>query len=1137
MEGLINKMKSIHKDPNRVLFPKSGNSLASSLGTHSTGGGVAASLLSNKRLTLPFLVLLAALAVGLLFLLPGGLIQAQAQDSVTIEYAENGTAPVTTLTATDPEMDTVAWSLVDADGGTADLEIGADDGVLKFSSAPNFEAPAGGSGDDDNTYSVTVTAADGRDSSLTDTFTVTVEVTDVPEEGKVTWTVDADGAGGTHTADTVKLTQFQVGASLMASVTDGDVTGAITATWQWYRSTSKTSQGTAIPAPAGTGDTYAVTGDDVGSYIRVVANYLEGTPPVQRSPYRVSDYPVLAVDANAMAPEFDPTAVDREVDEGDKGMEVGAPVTATKGHGALNYTLGGTDVDKFEIDQKTGQITTMVDLDRETTLDTATEFGCGTGYECTVAVTATDSAGTATGTAATVTITLKDVNDPPTFSTEGAAVGMTSVTVVENSTDLDTTTPANVTYTATDPEEGNLNLSLMGADGGLFRLSNAGVLSFRTAPDFENPTDANRDNVYEVTVRASDGTLDTDRMVRVTVTDANEAPMIVEFDGTIKYAENGTAPVTTLTATDPEMDTVAWSLVDADGGTADLEIGADDGVLKFSSAPNFEAPAGGSGDDDNTYSVTVTAADGRDSSLTDTFTVTVEVTDVPEEGKVTWTVDADGAGGTHTADTVKLTQFQVGASLMASVTDGDVTGAITTTWQWYRSTNKNSQGTAIPSPAGTGDTYEVTGDDVGKYIRVVANYFEGTARRSPYRVSDYPVLAVDANAMAPEFDPTAVDREVDEGDKGMEVGAPVTATKGHGALNYTLGGTDVDKFEIDQKTGQITTMVDLDRETTLDTATEFGCGTGYECTVAVTATDSAGTATGTAATVTITLKDVNDPPTFSTEGAAVGMTSVTVVENSTDLDTTTPANVTYTATDPEEDRVNLSLMGADGGLFRLSNAGVLSFRTAPDFENPTDANRDNVYEVTVRASDGTLDTDRMVRVTVTDANEAPMIVEGNVAPMFASATITREVAENTAAGQNIGDPVMATDANRDDLTYSLGGTDGASFRIMSSTGQLMTRAALDYESKNSYMVTVTAMDPDGLSASIDVTIMVTDVMDEQQSLVDRYDAISNGGNGNGKIDLDEARAAVGDYFAQPPRLTEEQVREIVGLYFEGLQSN
>ena len=64
------------------------------------------------------------------------------------------------------------------------------------------------------------------------------------------------------------------------------------------------------------------------------------------------------------------------------------------------------------------------------------------------------------------------------------------------------------------------------------------------------------------------------------------------------------------------------------------------------------------------------------------------------------------------------------------------------------------------------------------------------------------------------------------------------------------------------------------------------------------------------------------------------------------------------------------------------------------------------------------------------------------------------------------------------LTYTLSGTDAASFGIDRANGQLKTKAKLDYETKNSYdRVTVTATDSGGLSGSIDVTIKVTD-MDE-----------------------------------------------------------
>ena len=88
---------------------------------------------------------------------------------------------------------------------------------------------------------------------------------------------------------------------------------------------------------------------------------------------------------------------------------------------------------------------------------------------------------------------------------------------------------------------------------------------------------------------------------------------------------------------------------------------------------------------------------------------------------------------------------------------------------------------------------------------------------------------------------------------------------------------------------------------------------------------------------------------------------------------------------------------------------------------------------------------------------------------------TREVAENTAAGVDIGAPVVAMDSSGT-VTYTLGGTDAASFDIDAATGQLETRAALDYETRSSYEVTVTATDSDG-TTDIAVTINVTNVIE------------------------------------------------------------
>ena len=61
----------------------------------------------------------------------------------------------------------------------------------------------------------------------------------------------------------------------------------------------------------------------------------------------------------------------------------------------------------------------------------------------------------------------------------------------------------------------------------------------------------------------------------------------------------------------------------------------------------------------------------------------------------------------------------------------------------------------------------------------------------------------------------------------------------------------------------------------------------------------------------------------------------------------------------------------------------------------------------------------------------------------------RNLAENTPGGRNVGDAVRATDADNDRLTYSLEGTDASSFDIVTSSGQIRTRAGeiYDHEAK------------------------------------------------------------------------------------------
>ena len=181
------------------------------------------------------------------------------------------------------------------------------------------------------------------------------------------------------------------------------------------------------------------------------------------------------------------------------------------------------------------------------------------------------------------------------------------------------------------------------------------------------------------------------------------------------------------------------------------------------------------------------------------------------------------------------------------------------------------------------------------------------------------------------------------------------------------------------------------------------------------------------------------------------------------------------ATDADNtDTLTYSLSGTDSGSFGIDTSnGQLKTSVALDYEMKTS------YSVTVGVSDGTDSDSITVTINVTNVNEAPA---------FPATTATRSVAENTAANTNIGAAVAATDPDitatntdadpgdttADALTYSLSGTDAASFDIVSTSGQLKTKAALDYETKTSYTVTVTASDT-ALSDTITVTINVIDV--------------------------------------------------------------
>ena len=559
--------------------------------------------------------------------------------------------------------------------------------------------------------------------------------------------------------------------------------------------------------------------------------------------------------------------------------------------------------------------------------------------------------------------------------------------------------------TATDDDADSVTYTLSGSDMFRVRVNGQIEVSDRANLDYETSSS------HTVTLTADDGSGESNSAATITVTihvtDLDERPTITDRgDSTaigeqqVEYVENSTGPVIRLTARDPEGVTpIVWSLLTDHAGVQDLGIfidgdgdgdddAADDveavdiadrelfeisqtGELSFMSPHSYELNSD-SGDKD--YQVAVQVSDGGTVEHVNWFKVTVTVTDEPEGGDVAeWTIDPDGDAPGQAAGQ-SLLQFNASAILTAGTLTDDDGIPTNIQWQWYRSSSRSSIGTAIGGA--TTDTYEVEDtpadpNDVGKYLRVQATYTVGTGPiETASFVSINPVQATrDAANTPPVFSAASVDRRITEDTVG-NVGAPLRATDVDSSdiLTYAIAGVGDDNasFTIDRATGHL--MVDgLDHEVATDIGDEAGTNTYV---VTVTATDSSG---GSATvTVTITVTDVNENPTFTagTQGMAADHREDTV-----DL-----AISTYTAIDPEGAVVTLSLMGDDAAKFELNDATpvvagtkILAFIEEPDFEMPGDQNGDNVYEVTVRASDDTLNADRTVTVKVTDADEAGVV--------------------------------------------------------------------------------------------------------------------------------------------------------------------
>ena len=283
----------------------------------------------------------------------------------------------------------------------------------------------------------------------------------------------------------------------------------------------------------------------------------------------------------------------------------------------LTWSLTGADADKLNIDamklEDESYIAQMSFIDGYSPdYENPTDSNRDRKYQVTIKV--YDGA---FNTLRGVTVTVDDVDEP-------FVSGSRNIDRSENAT------PGLVdTYTLNDPEGNpvttNVTWTRSGLDASKFRINNAGQLRIVISPDYENPTDSDEDRIYQVTVRATDGTNTATLDVTVTVTNVNEPPRI-SGDANPSYDEGSDHAIDQYLATDPDANTtITWTLSGPDANKFTIR----NGELKFRTSPDYENPTDSGGD--RIYQVTVEASDGTNTATLD---VTVTVTNVSETSRI-----------------------------------------------------------------------------------------------------------------------------------------------------------------------------------------------------------------------------------------------------------------------------------------------------------------------------------------------------------------------------------------------------------------------------------------------------------------------------------------------------------------------
>ena len=279
-------------------------------------------------------------------------------------------------------------------------------------------------------------------------------------------------------------------------------------------------------------------------------------------------------------------------------------------------------------------------------------------------------------------------------------------------------------------------------------------------------------------------------------------------------------------------------------------------------------------------------------------------------------------------------------------------------------------------------------------------------------------------------------------------------------ITYSIsGGADGDKFNINGSTG----ILSFATPPNYENPTDSGANNSYV--VNVRASDGQ---LYDEQTITVNVTNVNESPSIASNGGGASA-SKSASENQTGV-------TTVSAMDPDAGTtITYSITGGvDASKFQINgNTGVLSFKAAPNYENPSDSGANNGYVVKVRASDGALHDEQTITVNVQNSNDAPD-------DLFLS---NFSVAENQSVGSLIGlfsasdeDGLTDLQSMNFQLVSGSGDNDNPSFSL-ETNGTLKSGQIFDFELKSNYQIRAKVNDSSGGSFTKEFVIGIIDLDD------------------------------------------------------------